>query len=116
MTAFALDTTPGARRLTIAGQDLGDHVAGCTLVVGDVTEPAVLHVEIQSAESLVEGDAIVHFYHPPTDEQIIEQARMLLASLHVEQVRAVAEARFTSMSQDMVSLTIETIADMLGGS
>ena len=30
--------------------------------------------------------------------------------------RAVAEARFTSMSQDMVSLTIETIADMLGGS
>ena len=41
---------------------------------------------------------------------------MLLASLPVEQVRAVAEARFTSMSQDMVSLTIETIADMLGGS
>ena len=116
MTAFALDTTPGARRLTIAGQDLGDHVAGCTLVVGDVTEPAVLHVEIQSAESLVEGDAVVHFYHPPTDEQIIEHARMLLASMPVEQVRAVAEARFTSMSQDMVSLTIETIADMLGGS
>ena len=116
MTAFALDTTPGARRLTIAGQDLGDHVAGCTLVVGDVTEPAVLHVEIQSAESLVEGDGVVHFYHPPTDDQIIEQARMLLASLPVEQVRAVAEARFTSMSQDMVSLTIETIADMLGGS
>lgn len=116
MTAFALDTTPGARRLTIAGQDLGDHVAGCTLVVGDLTEPAVLHVEIKAAESLVEGDGVVHFYHPPTDEQIIEQARVLLASLPVEQVRAVAEARFTSMSQDMVSLTIETIADMLGGS
>lgn len=116
MTAFALDTTPGARRLTIAGQDLGDHVAGCTLVVGDITEPAVLHVDIQSAESLVEGDAIVHFYHPPTDEQVIEQARVLLASLPVEQVRALTEARFTSMSQDMVSLTIETIADMLGGS
>lgn len=116
MTAFALDTTPGARRLTIAGQDLGDHVAGCTLVVGDITEPAVLHVDIQSAESLVEGDAIVHFYHPPTDEQVIEQARVLLTSLPVEQVRALTEARFTSMSQDMVSLTIETIADMLGGS
>ena len=116
MTAFALDTTPGARRLTIAGQDLGDHVAGCTLVVGDVTEPAVLHVEIQSAESLVEGDCVVHFYHPPTGDQIIEQARALLASLPVEQVRALTEARFTSMSQDMVSLTIETIADMLGGS
>ena len=116
MTAFALDTTPGARRLTIAGQDLGDHVAGCTLVVGDITEPAVLHVDIQSAESLVEGDAVVHFYHPATDEQVIEQARVLLTSLPVEQVRALTEARFTSMSQDMVSLTIETIADMLGGS
>ena len=33
-----------------------------------------------------------------------------------KQVRAVAEERFTCMSQDMVSLTIETIADMLGGS
>ena len=116
MTAFTLDTTPGAHRLAIAGQDITDHAAGCTLVVGDVSEPAVLHVEIQSAESLVEGDAVVHFYHPPTDEQVIEQARALLASLPVEQVRAVAEARFTSMSQDMVSLTIETIADMLGGS
>ena len=116
MTAFTLDTTPGARRLTIAGQDLGDHVAGCTLVVGDVTEPAVLHVEIQSAESIIDGDGVVHFYHPPTDDQIIEQARALLASLPVEQVRALTEARFTSMSQDMVSLTIETIADMLGGS
>ena len=116
MTAFALDTTPGARRLTIAGQDVTDHASGCTLVVGGATEPAVLHVEIRAAESLVEGDAIVHFYHPPTDEQILEQARMLLASLPVEQVRALTESRFTSMSQDMVSLTIETIADMLGGS
>ena len=116
MTAFTLDTTPGACRLTVAGQDVTDHAAGCTLVVGGVTEPAVLHVEIQSAESLIEGDGVVHFYHPPTDEQIIEHARVLLASLPVEQVRAVAEARFTSMSQDMVSLTIETIADMLGGS
>ena len=116
MTAFTLDTTHGARRLTIAGQDVTDHAAGCTLVVGGDTEPAVLHVEIQAAESIIDGDGVVHFYHPPTDEQIIEQARMLLASLPVDQVRAVAEARFTSMSQDMVSLTIETIADMLGGS
>lgn len=116
MTAFTLDTTPGARRLTIAGQDVTDHTAGCTLVVTGNAEPAVLHVEIQSAESLVEGDGVVHFYHPPTDDQIIEQARALLASLPVEQVRALTEARFTSMSQDMVSLTIETIADMLGGS
>ena len=54
--------------------------------------------------------------HPPTDEQVIKQARVLLTSLPVEQVRALTEARFTSMSQDMVSLTIETIADMLGGS
>ena len=58
----------------------------------------------------------MHFYHPATDEQVIEQARVLLTSLPVEQVRALTEARFTSMSQDMVSLTIETIADMLGGS
>ena len=87
-----------------------------TLVVTGNAEPAVLHVEIRAAESLVEGDGVVHFYHPATDEQVIEQARSLLASLPVDQVRAVAEARFTSMSQDMVSLTIETIADMLGGS
>ena len=57
----------------------------------------------------------MHLYHPPTDEQVVEQARALLASLPVEQVRALAQGRFASMSQDMVTLTIETIVDMLGG-
>lgn len=115
MTTFELDTSLTNRRLVVDGHDLTTHARAVTLVV-DGQDPAALHVEVTSAESLVEGDAIVHLYHPPTDEQVVEQARALLASLPVEQVRALAQGRFTAMSQDMVSLTIETITDMLGGS
>lgn len=114
MTAFELDTSIDNRRLVIDGHDLTAHARAVTLIV-EPDEPAALHVEVADAASLVESDAIVHLYHPPTDEQVIEQARALLASLPVEQVRALAQSRFTSMSQDMVSLTIETIVEMLGG-
>lgn len=116
MTTFELDTRPVPdRRLVVDGHDLTPHARAVTLVVEE-NQPAALHVELISTEDLVEGDAVVHFYHPPTDEQIVEQARALLASLPVEQVRALAEARFTSMSQNMVALTIEAITELLGGS
>jgi hypothetical protein len=110
ITAFQIDATPGAEKITLDGQDITAGVQAVTVEIAAGTYPRV--TILQGGAGTITGSGVVTVVRPADGNTIAEAVVDFLEAVDPDTFLPLVESRFTSMASNPIHLTLQTLIEL----